>query len=133
MFACSIKHLKVFKAEALLPMPSHKRPHELSDILLKNWLSYSTQLLLLLTQITVDPDQQGRPYYRSGFRCQAFVFREEKEAVQLPDTVHLVKRVAVSVVAHITVGIFFVNLLFLIFEIIIAHRSFMQRLILSTQ
>ena len=56
-------------------MQSHKRPHELSDILLKNWLSYSTQLLLLLTQITVDPDQQGRPYYRSGFRCQAFVFR----------------------------------------------------------
>ena len=46
MFACSIKHLKVFKAEALLPMQSHKRPHELSDILLKNWLSYSTQLLL---------------------------------------------------------------------------------------
>ena len=36
MFACSIKHLKVFKAEALLPMQSHKRPHELSDILLKN-------------------------------------------------------------------------------------------------
>lgn len=56
-------------------MQSHKRPHELSDILLKNWLSYSTQLLLLLTQITVDPDQQGRLSYRSGFRCQAFVFR----------------------------------------------------------
>ena len=93
-------------------MQSHKRPHELSDILLKNWLSYSTQLLLLLTQITVDPDQQGRLSYRSGFRCQAFVFRWEKEAVQLPDTVHLVKRVAVSVVAHITVGIFFVNPLF---------------------
>ena len=26
-------------------MPSHKRPHELSDILLKNWLNNSTQLL----------------------------------------------------------------------------------------
>ncbi len=93
-------------------MPSHKRPHELSDILLKNWLSYSTQLVLLLIQTTVDPDQQGRSYYLSGFCCQAFIFRCEKEAYQPAHTTHLVKRVAVSVAAYTTVGIFFVNPLF---------------------
>jgi len=42
-------------------------------------------------------------------------FSVEKKAHQPTNTVHFVKRVAVSVVAHITVGIFFVNQLFSIY------------------
>ncbi|MGI2028129.1 hypothetical protein, partial [Endozoicomonas acroporae] len=37
----------------------------------------------LIADSAISADQQGRLYYRGGFRCQAIIFQKKKEAFQL--------------------------------------------------
>ena len=71
-------------------MQSHKRPHELSDTLLKNFVEMRLSVLLSKSESARSLEepvvQQGRLSYRGDFCCQAIIFSGEKKTLSNPLT-----------------------------------------------